>query len=129
MRPAIFVVALAGAICAMTQADESQTADSLWRKLKPYAEPPAERAGQFGSYRSPLNFGDGSQVMTPSDWARRRQEIARIWHMRLGAWPELVERPVVTRLETVMPSRVGHTLGCGHGLSEERCMAGRAVKM
>jgi dienelactone hydrolase len=101
MRKAILVFALAGAMCAMAQADESQTADNLWRKLKPHVEPPAELAGEFGSYRSPLKFVDGSQVVTPSDWSRRRQEIEKTWHLRLGTWPELVERPVVKRLETI----------------------------
>ncbi|HJT36217.1 MAG TPA: prolyl oligopeptidase family serine peptidase [Pirellulales bacterium] len=66
-----------------------------------FTEPPAEFAGQFGPYRSQLTFADGTPVKTPEDWARRRQEILATWQKRLGAWPPLVERPKVERLETV----------------------------
>lgn len=75
--------------------------DALVQQLQPYYQPPAEYAGQFGSYRSPLQFADGTRVATPADWARRRQEILDTWQRRLGAWPPLVERPAVKRLESV----------------------------
>jgi dienelactone hydrolase len=64
-------------------------------------EPPAEFAGELGDYRSPLKFADGSAVKSAADWPRRRKEILDKWHRRLGAWPPLVERPEVKRLETV----------------------------
>ena len=69
--------------------------------LEKYYRPPAEYAGKFGPYRSPLEFADGTTVKSPQDWARRRQEILAAWHRRLGAWPPLLERPVVKRLETI----------------------------
>ncbi len=75
--------------------------------LAKYCHPPAEYAGKFGSYRSPLTFADGTLVKSPQDWARRRAEILATWHRRLGAWPPLLQRPAVKRLETVQ--REGYT--------------------
>jgi hypothetical protein len=82
-------------------------AQALWKKLEPFARPPTEFAGKFGPYRSPLKFADGSVAKTSADWARRREEIVRTWTQRLGAWPPLVERPVVKKLEKA--ERDGHT--------------------
>ena len=41
-----------------------------WKVIAKYFEPPAEFAGKFGDYRSPLLFDDGSPVKTPGDWQR-----------------------------------------------------------
>lgn len=81
--------------------------DALWKKIAPFMQPPAEFAGKFGPYRSPLKFADGKVVKTAEDWARRREEIRKMWHERLGAWPPLVEKPKIKRLETV--ERDGYT--------------------
>ena len=81
--------------------------EALWKKLEPFAQPPTEFAGKFGPYRSPLKFADGSLAKTPADWARRRDEILKTWHKRLGPWPPLVERPAVKKLEKV--ERDGYT--------------------
>jgi dienelactone hydrolase len=75
--------------------------------LEPFAKPPEEFAGKLGSYRSPLTFADGSTAKTPADWARRRDEILKTWHKRLGPWPPLVERPMIKKLEKV--ERDGYT--------------------
>lgn len=82
-------------------ADEPTSRAVLWQRLEKFTQPPAEFAGQFGSYRSPLKFADGSLAKTPEDWSRRRKEILATWHKRLGPWPPLVERPTVKRLETI----------------------------
>jgi len=82
-------------------AAEEPRAAELRKKLVPFAQPPAEFTSQFGDYRSPLVFADGSRVQSPADWARRRSEIVKLWHERLGAWPPLVEKPAVKRLESV----------------------------
>ena len=74
--------------------------DSAWPKIEKYFQPPAEFAKDFGPYRSPLKFNDGSEVKTAEDWAKRRKEIADLWHKRLGAWPPLLEKPKVEVLET-----------------------------
>src|SRR5689334_19823549 len=79
----------------------SADGQALWQRLEKYTEPPAEFAGKFGSYRSPLKFDDGSLVKTPEDWSRRRKELLAKWTRRLGAWPPLVERPTMKRLESV----------------------------
>lgn len=108
LSSSLWFTALASCALAGVVADESASQrDALWRKLEKYVQPPTEYAGQFGEYRSPLKFADGSEVKSPDDWARRRQEILARWHRRLGPWPPLVERPTVQRLETV--ERDGYT--------------------
>lgn len=67
--------------------------------LAPYFRPPAALANDFGDYRSPLKFEDGSTVKSPTDWQRRRAEILRIWHGEMGAWPPPIERPRIEELE------------------------------
>lgn len=75
--------------------------EELAAQLRPYYQPPAEFAMQFGEYHSPLLFADGTRVQSADQWPRRREELLALWTRRLGAWPALVERPVVTKLETV----------------------------
>lgn len=93
----------AGAACHFVEleAAEPPARGALWQRLEKYAQPPSVFAGQFGSYRSPLKFADGTMAESPDDWARRRAEILETWHRRLGPWPPLVERPTVKRLETI----------------------------
>jgi len=83
------------------------SAEALWKKLEPFAQPPVEFAEKLGTYRSPLKFADGSIAKSPAEWARRREEIQATWHKRLGAWPALVERPTIKKLEKV--ERDGYT--------------------
>jgi dienelactone hydrolase len=64
-------------------------------KLAPYFRPPAGLAADFGAYRSPLIFDDGSPVRTAADWHKRRAEILKYWHGELGAWPALIEKPKI----------------------------------
>ena len=68
-------------------------ADPLPKSLAPYFAPPADFAGQFGDYRSPLRFADGSEVKTAADWQRRREEIRKSWHDLMGPWPPPIEKP------------------------------------
>ncbi len=56
--------------------------------------PPAEFAGQFGSFRSPLLFRDGTAVKSAAEWLRRRAEILRDWHALMEPWPALLKQPV-----------------------------------
>lgn len=85
----------------MASADEPRSAAELWSKLEKYTQPPAEFAGQYGPYRSPLKFADGTPVKSTEDWSRRRREILELWTKRLGPWPAQIERPTVKRLESV----------------------------
>jgi dienelactone hydrolase len=79
-----------------SRADDS---DDLHKKIAPYFQPPKELAGDFGKYRSPLLFDDGSPVKTPADWQKRRGEIQKTWHDALGAWPDLITEPKIVYLE------------------------------
>lgn len=63
----------------------------VWDEIKPYFTPPDSFAGQFGNYRSPLRFYDGTAVKTKADWQRRRNEILEQWHSMMGKWPDLLE--------------------------------------
>jgi len=85
----------------LVQADEPTVLESLGQKLEPYFSPPAEFAGKFGTFQSPLKRADGSSVKSPEEWAKHRQEILESWQRRLGPWPALLERPVAKVLETV----------------------------
>jgi hypothetical protein len=68
-------------------------------ELEPLFQPPAEFANQFGAFRSPLKFADGTDVKTPADWARRRAEIREHWFAVMGPWPPLLEKPQLNILE------------------------------
>jgi len=63
-----------------------------------FFRPPAEFAGDFGHYKSPLIFDEGTAAQTPADWPRRRQEILKTWHGMMGAWPPLIEKPAMEYL-------------------------------
>jgi dienelactone hydrolase len=104
-RRSWLVAALAGASVSQKSSyaneDPSQgRRERLWKEIEPYCQPPAEFAGNFGDYRSPLLFAGGSLADSKESWARRRAEIQETWHKRLGAWPSLIERPEIKRLET-----------------------------
>jgi hypothetical protein len=70
--------------------------------IAPFFNPPPELAKEFGSFRSPLLFHDGSHVASPADWERRRAEILREWHEFMGPWPEIIEKP---KIEVTAESR------------------------
>jgi hypothetical protein len=82
-----------------------------WKKIAPFFVPPAEYAGRFGDYCSPLRFEDGRPVMNASEWAERRQEILQTWRRLLGPWPPLLQKPHLavlsrTRRENFAQERV-----------------------
>lgn len=68
-------------------------------KLAPYFKPPVEYANDFGTYRSPLKFDDGTPVRTAEDWRKRRTEILKYWHAQMGEWPPLITKPKVEYAE------------------------------
>lgn len=105
--PWMLAVAFPIILALVASADEPASKEALWKKLEPFTKPPAEFADKLGEYRSPLKFADGSVVKTPADWSRRRAEILKTWHKRLGPWPPLPERPMIKRLESV--ERDGYT--------------------
>lgn len=94
-------IALVATVSQFSLADDTPERTAHAERLQPFYRPPALFVGQFGAYRSPLKFADGSSVTSMADWGRRRDELKKRWELRLGAWPPLVERPVVEILETV----------------------------
>ncbi len=66
--------------------------------IRPFFAPPTQFQNDFGSYRSPLAFDDGTPVKTPADWQRRRQQILSTWRSLLGDWPPRIEKPQVRRV-------------------------------
>ncbi|MBM97903.1 MAG: hypothetical protein CMJ77_02160 [Planctomycetaceae bacterium] len=73
----------------------SQPASAKW-----YCHPPAKWKNDFGSFRSPLQRADGSQVKTPDEWACWRKELRNEWMERLGDWPPLMVEPQVETLQS-----------------------------
>ncbi len=62
-------------------------------KIAPLFKPPAEFATDFGDYRSPLKYDDGTPVPDAAGWPKRRAEIREYWQARLGTLPPLIEKP------------------------------------
>ena len=71
-------------------------------ELAAFFHPPDPYRSDYGKFRSPLQFADGTRVKTPADWQRRRAEILSTWHKIMGPWPPLIEKP---RVETVKATR------------------------
>ena len=80
------------------KANNAQDARSL---IAPHFAPPAELRGQFGNYRSPLQFNDGRMVTNAEQWPARRAEILKYWEEKIGKWPSLITEPKLEILETV----------------------------
>lgn len=70
-------------------------ADEPPAKLAPHFKPPEALAKDFGAYRSPLKFDDGTDVKNAKDWDKRRAELLKYWHGQMGEWPALIEKPKV----------------------------------
>jgi len=67
--------------------------------LGPFFTAPPPFTDDFGNYRSPLTFDDGSSVTTPADWTKRREQILKTWWELIGRWPPLIEKPEIRHLE------------------------------
>jgi hypothetical protein len=95
-----FGALIAGTVlsCGAALARESP---ALPADLAPHFQCPEKFANQFGEYRSPLIFADGSKVQTPADWERRRAEILAAWQEVMGAWPPRLVKP---RIELIAQS-------------------------
>ncbi len=100
-RMVIFTLALIAGLSQWGLAEDAADRSARAERLRPFYRSPEEFARQFGRYRSPLKFADGTSVTAAADWPRRRAELKGLWERRLGAWPPLVERPVVKIVETV----------------------------
>ena len=102
----------------------SESADAARRNPMPPAElaeffaPPENYRSDFGGFRSPLVFADGTPVRTPADWLRRRAEILATWHRIMGPWPPLMEKPRVevvntTRRENIIQQQIRIEIALG----------------
>jgi hypothetical protein len=78
---------------------EMLTDEEIWDRIGRFLTPPAEFEGDFGKYRSVLEFYDGRPVRTAGDWQDRRREILKLWHEAMGVWPPLIEKPEMEYLE------------------------------
>ncbi len=67
--------------------------------IRSFFAPPPVYANDYGAYRSPLRFDDGSLVNTPEAWQRRRTEILAIWRGLMGEWPPLIAKPKIRYIE------------------------------
>ena len=77
----------------------SNSKANIPEQIAPFFNPPPELAGNFGQYRSPLQFYDGTYVKTKQDWQKRRNEILQTWHGIMGVWPPLSMNPKIEYLE------------------------------
>lgn len=85
--PIVSALAVLFGLIAVTPLVSAQVAQA---DLAPLMRTPPQFEGQFGPYRSPLLFADGSRVRSAADWPRRRAEILAEWHGLMGAWPSLL---------------------------------------
>src|SRR5690606_34552994 len=83
-----------------TRRDQAKR-DSLWSILKPYFSPPAAYQEEFGDFRSPLKFYDGSLVENKADWEERRKEIHQRWNDLMGHWPDLLTDQGLEKIDSV----------------------------
>ncbi|MBK7999246.1 MAG: prolyl oligopeptidase family serine peptidase [Verrucomicrobia bacterium] len=87
-------------VAAGSVASAQPTNPGAWPLIAPFFQPPAAFSNQFGAYRSPLLFTDGSRALSAEDWSRRRAEIRREWMELMGPWPPIIEKPKVEILQT-----------------------------
>lgn len=97
MSRAIFLLFLGFWLPPFSGIVVGQTAEN-WQRIARHFEVPEEYQNDFGDYRSPLKFYDGTPVKTPADWKRRRKEIRDRWMDLLGEWPPLITDPHVEEL-------------------------------
>ena len=98
-------------LVAMSAVASAVLAQPSWSETSALFRTPEAFVGQFGTYRSPLVFRDGTRVQTATDWPRRRAEILAEWHGLMGPWPPLLDTVPIeivseTRRETFTQRRV-----------------------
>ncbi len=101
VRKLLCITIACGWAASTLAADPPRTENSEpgFEKLAAFFQPPQGFEGDFGPYKSPLRFYDGTPVKTPADWPRRRREILDKWHELMGVWPPLLKNPQVEVLK------------------------------
>ena len=83
------------------EVDTQEKRSEIWDKIAPYFSPPEEYAGEYGDYRSLLEFYDGQPVETKEQWQKRKEEIQNRWHSLMGEWPSLLEDQELEIVDTI----------------------------
>jgi len=78
---------------------EKLTKEEICGRIRSFFRPSDEFKDDLGEYKPALKFYDGRPVRTPADWQERRQEILKLWHEVMGAWPLLLETPEIEYIE------------------------------
>jgi dienelactone hydrolase len=94
----LLILVLVGCMLGAGNADKTEPKPPP--ELAPFFRPPKKYQGDFGKFRSPLVFADGSRVATAADWPRRRAEILSTWQKQMGPWPPLIAKPQVEIVKT-----------------------------
>jgi hypothetical protein len=105
MKPKIFVLSLSS-LCLCITAAQSDPSASPPEEIAGFFQPPEDFADDFGDYKSPLIFDNGTPVRNKADWQRRRREILKYWHGLMGEWPPLIDKPHVEYLQEEKRGRV-----------------------
>lgn len=79
---------------------EATEKERAWRAIERFFAPPPELATDLGDFASPLAFRNGKKVVSADDWSARRTELVRQWHLRMGDWPKLLDKPTIEIVET-----------------------------
>ena len=85
----------------------NSTKRDAWKAIAPYFSPPAQFKDQYGSYRTPLKFYDGTRVRSAKEWPARRQEILKRWHELMGPWPDILRDQKLEIVDSV--AKEGYT--------------------
>lgn len=93
--PLLFMALSSSPAQAASNTQDSNRSNSVPDKIAPFFTPPPELANDFGKYKSPLKFYDGSTVKTKADWQKRRHQILKTWQQIMGSWPPLIDKPKI----------------------------------
>src|SRR5436190_23216363 len=104
----ILLSASGSAVCA--EKDSARTQNLSARKppvdLAEFFVPPEKYRSDFGNFRSPLLFTNGTRVRNAADWQRRRAEILFTWQDIMGPWPALIDKPRVETIKTTQRENI-----------------------
>ncbi len=97
----LYIMFLVAFIKSHTFNDKYSDQQPVWETISPFFSPPEKFKDEFGDYRSPLEFYDGTKVKTIGDWHLRREEIFGRWNEMMGKWPPFIENHQFELLETI----------------------------
>ena len=77
-------------VLATEAPDTAKRTEDTWEFIAADFVVPDQYKDDFGDFRSPLKFRDGSEVKSEEDWGKRRKEILEYWNGLMGTWPPLL---------------------------------------